>query len=122
MIVLRRMAGITIHWRAFEVSIHVTGGTSDASMVADQRECSGVVIVEYVTPLRRFMTRSTTCPKLPIVVILRHMAGITIRWCAFKIPVCMAGSTGNSRMCISQWECGGIVVVKHILPGRRRVA
>jgi len=65
------------------------------------------------------MTTSTICSKLPIMPILRGMAGITIRGSAFIDAIAMAGSTGHSGVTTGQCEAGPAVVKVDVIPAAR---
>ena len=47
-------------------------------MCANQSEGGGIMIECHLLPLGRLVTRAANRPKLPIVFILRRMAGITV--------------------------------------------
>lgn len=119
MVIFRSMTGITISRRAFKSSVDMAGGTGNVRMFANQGKYSCAVIVKYVLPFCRLVTRSAVRSKLSFVVIFCRVTGITISWRTFESSIHMTGGAGNGCVCISQRKHSFTVVKGYILPAGR---
>lgn len=72
----------------------------------------------HITPSAGVMTGAAIRPKLPVVLILTGVAGITVRGRALVYTVGMAGGTLNAGMLSSQRETGFAVIKTDIGPFR----
>ena len=111
MVVLRRVAGVTILGRTFIDAVDMALLAGDSRMRPGQWEGGTAVIVEYIHPLGRLMALSTVRPELSLVIILCRVAGITILRCSLEHSILMTSQAGNGLMGVSQRE-GGLVMVK----------
>ncbi len=109
-IILRRVAGVTILGSAFIDAIYMTGFASDSRMRPGQREGGAAVIVGNLTPFGRLMALSAVRPKLSLVIVLRRVTGVTIPGCTLEHSIPMASQARNGLVGVSQRE--GLVVIK----------
>ena len=97
-LVLRRMACITICRSTLINAIYVTGATLNIGMFAGKREIGVAVIEVDIRPFGGFMATSTIRAKLTAVLIPRGVTGITILRRPFVHIVQVTRFTGNSCM------------------------
>ena len=85
--VIRSMTGETIFWSPFENIVCMTGFAVDTAVLASQRETRIRVIEGHIVPTTRIMTSRTIGSKLPVVVVIRSMAGKAVLGCAFELSI-----------------------------------
>jgi len=97
-IILCRVAGITILGRTFIDAIDMALLAGDSGMRPGQREGSAAVVIEHIQPLGRLMALSAVRPELSLVIVLRRMTGITILRRALEYSIFMARKTSDRGM------------------------
>jgi hypothetical protein len=98
MFIILLMAGITIHWSAFEDAILMTGRTFDTDVAVFELECEQIVINIRAFPVNRGMAGFTIGSIFSIMLIISRMADVTIFWSASVLSIGMAFLTGNFHM------------------------
>ena len=96
--IIIRMAGGTIHWRAFEDTIDMTTCTINGSVPAIELEGKFRMIHHRRLPAIRRMTGCTQRSKLSIMSIILDMTGGAVHWRTFEDTIDMAAFTGNGGM------------------------
>jgi len=85
--IIGSMTGETIFWSPFEHIVCMTGFAVDIIVLPCQRETRIRVIEGYIAPTTCVMTSHTIGSKLPVVVVIRSMAGKAIFGCAFEFSI-----------------------------------
>jgi hypothetical protein len=93
MVIVLCVAGKTIFGSAFKNILRMAGSAVQLYMVANERECRGVVIEFCTCPFRGLMTCSAISAELTFVDILCGVTGEAIFRRIFVYPIHMAGLT-----------------------------
>ena len=89
--VIGSMTGETVFGSAFENPVCMTGFAVDIIVLTCQWETCIRVFECHIAPTTRVMTSRAIGSKLPVVVVIRSMAGKAILGCAFELSICVAG-------------------------------
>ena len=92
------MTGITVRWCTFIYTVRVTCIALDIRVSARKRESRVVVVEGHIAPPAGVMTGTTVRAELSVMLILRCVAGITIRRCTLENTVGMTGTALNRSM------------------------
>ena len=114
--ILVGMAGITIRWGTLVHPVDLACAALNICMLSGKREIGIVVIEGHVAPSTWVMTCTTVRPKLPVMIVLVGMTGITIRWCTFVYTIGMTCLTLCIGMLPGKREIGIVMIKIHIRP------
>ena len=110
------MTGITIRRCTLVNTVDMTRTALNRSMLAQKRESSIVVVEGHIAPPAGVMTGTTVRAELSVMLILRCVAGITIRRCTLENTVGMTGTALNRSMLTRKQESSIVVVEIDIRP------
>ena len=88
-------------------------------MLSHKRKSSVVVIEVYIAPAIWGVAGTTICAKLPIMLVIVGVAGITVLRCTLEYSIYVTGLALDVFMSPGQCEARVIVIEAHILPCRR---
>ena len=113
-LILASVTGVTIRGRSLIHATDMTGCALDTRVFARQRESRVAMIEIHIRPAACHMTGTAVRTKLPIMLILASVTGITIRGRSLIHAIDMAGSTLHTRVFACQRESCFIMVKVHI--------
>ena len=117
-VIITRMAGITILRRTFVPAPNMTGSTSNRSVFTSQRERCFGVLEGCRKPAIGCMARCTIGTELTTMVIIFYMTGIAILRRALEISIHMTGCTIHATVFTNQRKCCGRMVQGDLAPTR----
>ena len=119
--VVGSMAGETVRWRTFELSIGMAGCAGDILVLAPQRESCCAMIEIHIVPTTRVVTTRAILVKLAVMRVVLLVAGKTI-FGRTTIAIRMALFTLNIYVLAGQLKIGEGVIKDPIVPIRRIMA
>ena len=110
-LVIARMAGVTVHRRALVNAIHMAARTGRINMCPSQLESRQVVVKRRPGPTAGAVTAFAAQPHATLVFIVILVAGQAVHRRALVNAIRMAARTGRVNMCAGQLK-GRQVVIK----------
>ena len=81
-------------------------GALEALVSAGQGKSRFGVVESRIRPAIRCVTGAAVLAKLPIVVVVLGMTGVTTGWCAFKDAIDVTSGAGNRLVAANKGESG----------------
>ena len=90
--------------RALEHIVHMALGALEALVSAGQGKSRFGVVESRIRPAIRCVAGAAVLAKLPIVVVILGVTGVTTSWCAFKDAIDVTSGAGNCLVAPYQRE------------------